>query len=168
MVAEHTRALGRGSESLLLDHYLEVLTRKPGALAGATALVTARAGGAFTAVHQRFWDAARARHGDGPGTRALIGVLLLHRTLSASQVETGMRAALLLNRLDADLVAVEARRSEHTEGTAGAPVRLPEGVTPAATLLRPAPSLAGYDDLLHAPTTALLDPRDDTDQEIPA
>jgi len=168
VVAEHTRALGRGSESLLLDHYLEVLTRKPGALAGATALVAARASGAFTPLHQRFWDAARARHGDGPGTRALIGVLLLHRTLSASQVQTGMKAALLLNRLDADLVAVEARRSQHTDRATPAPLALPEGVVPAATLLRPAPSLAGYDDLLRAPTTALPDPHDESDQEIPA
>jgi hypothetical protein len=169
VVAEHTRALGRGSESLLLDHYLEVLTRKPGALAGATALAAARASGAFTSVHQRFWDAARARHGDGPGTRALIGVLLLQRRLSASQVQTGMRAALLLgNRLDPDLVAVEARRGQHPEGVVPAPVPLPEGVIPAATVLRPAPSLAGYDDLLNPPTTALPDPPDDSDQEIPA
>jgi hypothetical protein len=169
VVAEHTRALGRGSESLLLDHYLEVLIRKPGALAGATALVTARAGGAFTPVHQQFWDAARARHGDGPGTRALIGVLLLHRTLSASQVEIGMRAALRLNRLDPDLVAVEARRSEHTDRATPAPLALPDGVVAAATLLRPAPSLAGYDDLLSASTTAPpADPHDEADQEMPA
>jgi transposase len=169
VVAEHTRALGRGSESLLLDHYLEVLTRKPGALAGATALVAARAGGAFTGVHQQFWDAARARHGDGPGTRALIGVLLLHRTLSASQVETGMRAALLGNRLDPDLVAVEARRSEHTDRATPAPLALPDGVVPAATVLRPAPSLAGYDDLLRTPATAPpADPHDEADQEMPA
>ena len=39
--------------------------------------------GVFTVAHQRFWDAARAPVGDGAGTRALIGVLLLHRTLPA-------------------------------------------------------------------------------------
>jgi transposase len=167
VVAEHTRALGRGSESLLLDHYLEVLTRKPGALAGATALVAARTSGAFTDTHQRFWDAARARHGDGPGTRALIGVLLLHRTLSGAQVQTGIRAALLLGRLDPDLVAVEARRGEHAGRDAPAPVRLPGGLSTAATV-RPAPNLAGYDTLLNPPTTVPVDPRDETDQEIPA
>lgn len=167
VVAEHTRSLTRGSESLLLDHYLEVLTRKPGALAGATALVAARASGVFTDVHQQFWDAARARHGDGPGTRALIGVLLLHRSLSGAQVQTGMRAALAGNRLDPDLVAVEARRAQHGEDTVPAPVPLPEGVIRAATVLRAAPSLAGYDDLLAAPTTT-PDPHDETDQEMPA
>ena len=58
-MAEHTRSLHKNTEDLLLDHYLEVLVGKPGALAGATALVTARASGAFTSTHQRFWDAAR-------------------------------------------------------------------------------------------------------------
>jgi hypothetical protein len=39
------RATVRGAEVLLLDHYLEVLVRKPGALPGATALAQARAAG---------------------------------------------------------------------------------------------------------------------------
>ena len=34
--------IARGSQSLILDHYLEVLQRKPGALPGATALQQAR------------------------------------------------------------------------------------------------------------------------------
>lgn len=47
------RAVHKYAHVLELDHYLEVLTRKPGAMAGATALVAARASGAFTATHQR-------------------------------------------------------------------------------------------------------------------
>ncbi len=38
VVAEHVRSLHKGSEDLVLDHYLEVLGRKPGAFAGSTAL----------------------------------------------------------------------------------------------------------------------------------
>ena len=64
---------------LVLDHYLEVLLRKPGALPGSTALSQARAAGTFTAAHDAFWAAARARHGAAEGTRALVEVLLLHR-----------------------------------------------------------------------------------------
>ena len=86
VIAEHARSLHKYSEDLVLDHYLEVLTRKPGALPGATALAAARACGGFTVDHQRFWDAARRRLGDGPGTRALVGVLLLHRTLTLDAV----------------------------------------------------------------------------------
>ena len=81
IVALHTRSLHKYSEDLVLDHYLEVLSRKPGAVSGSTALAAARASGVFTGDHQRFWETARRRLGDGPGTRALIGVLLLHRTL---------------------------------------------------------------------------------------
>ena len=44
---------------LLLDHYLEVLARKPGALPGATALAQARATGTFTHAHDAFWALAR-------------------------------------------------------------------------------------------------------------
>jgi transposase len=152
VVAEHVRSLHKGTEDLLLDHYLEVLVRKPGALAGATALATARASGAFTASHQAFWDAARKALGDGAGTRALIGALLLHRTLPAAAVNAGMTAALALGRLDPDLVAVEARR--HLEGNrtpTAPPVPLPAAAQAAA---RPAPTLTGYDELLTAAVTA--------------
>ena len=149
IVAEHVRSLHKGSEDLVLDHYLEVLTRKPGALAGATALVAARAGGAFTAGHQQFWDAARRVLGDGPGTRALIGVLLLHRTMAGSELQAGMDAAVRIGRFEADLVAVEARRATHAAtALAGRPVPVPATAAPAATLARAAPSLGGYDDLL--------------------
>ena len=50
VVARHDRGRRhKDTEDLVLDHYLEVLTRKPGALPGATALAQARAAGAFTA-----------------------------------------------------------------------------------------------------------------------
>jgi transposase len=141
-IAEHARSLRKYSEDLVLDHYLEVLSRKPGALPGSTALAAARSLGMFTADHQRFWDAARHRLGDGPGTRALIGVLLLHRILPGEAVVAGMAAAAALGSVDPDLVAVEARRASHRPA-ASIPV-------PISTVEqnRPAPSLAGYDQLL--------------------
>ncbi len=151
VVATHTRSLHKGSEDLVLDHYLEVLGRKPGALAGATALVSARASGVFTPVHQRFWDAARRHLGDGPGTRALVGVLLLHRTMPAAAVSAGMNAAVSMSNFDADLVAVEARRSMLATITP-IPVPLPATAGPAAAIDRPVPSLADYDQLLKEAT----------------
>lgn len=68
-VARHERLVRRGAQSLELDHYLEILTRKPGALAGSTPLVQARGRGRFTAVHQQFWDRARGSHGGGGSPR---------------------------------------------------------------------------------------------------
>ncbi len=148
VVAEHTRSLHKGTEDLVLDHYLEVLVRKPGAMAGSTALAAARASGAFTAVHQRFWTAARQQLGDAAGTRALVGVLLLHRTLSSTAVSAGMDAALSMNSFDPDLVAVEARRATLTTQSTPSPVPLPATASQVAALQRPSPSLAGYDQLL--------------------
>jgi transposase len=149
LVARHTRSLHKGTETLELDHYLEVLGHRPGAFAGATALVTARASGAFTAAHQRFWDAARRQVGDRDGTRALIGVLLLHRTLPRPAVLAGIDAALTAGRCDPDLVAVEARRhQDSTRRAASAPVTSPTATVPVDQ--RPPPTLHGYDDLLEA------------------
>jgi hypothetical protein len=69
-------------------------------------------------------------------------VLLLHRTLPAASVITGMRAAISVDSCDPDLVAVEARRAVH-------PGQAPSIVPPGKDLGdRPAPSLAGYDQLL--------------------
>jgi hypothetical protein len=141
VVAHHQRSLHKGTEDLVLDHYLEILVRKPGALPGSTALAQARAAGVFTATHQRFWDTARARLGDGAGTRALIGVLLLHRRMPSSAVLGGIAAALAVESCDPEVVAIEARRL--------AAARPPATVVPIGVVdTRPTPTLAGYDALL--------------------
>lgn len=150
IVAEHVRSLHKNTQDLVLDHYLEVLARRPGALPGATALATARAAGLFTDTHERFWSAARRQHGDSTGTRVLIGVLLLHRSLPREAVLAGMQAALRLERLDADIVAVEARR--HLEPTKTLAEQFTATATGARQVVteRPAPSLLDYDTLLAA------------------
>jgi transposase len=142
VVARHERAVAKYAEVLVLDHYLEVLTTKPGALPGATALAQAKAAGVFTATHQLYWDAARRARGDAAGTKALIEVLLAHRTLPAETLITAMGAAVASAILDPQVLLIEARR--HAGGHVAA-------VIPIGTLARydrPTPSLAGYDDLL--------------------
>ncbi|MGH8878438.1 MAG: IS21 family transposase [Stackebrandtia sp.] len=142
IVARHERPAGKYAEVLVLDHYLEVLKVKPGALPGATALVQAKACGAFTPTHQAYWDAARRERGDAAGTRALIEVLLAHRTLPATALQAAMSKAIEAGVLDAQVVLIDARR--HASGQV-APV-IPIGTL--ARYDRPAPSLTGYDDLL--------------------
>lgn len=110
-VARHERLGAKGGARLELDHYLEGLLRKPGALPGATALEQARAAGKFTPVHDAWWAAARKAHGDAEGTRALIEVLLLHRHMPHEQVVVGLVAALRVGALTADAVALEARKA---------------------------------------------------------
>jgi transposase len=152
VVARHARSLHKGTEDLVLDHYLEALARKPGALPGATALAQARAAGTFTGLHQRYWDSARHRLGDAAGTRALIAVLLLHRSLPAAAVAAGMTAALAADRIDADLVAVEARR--HLETT-----RTTQPGTQPTTTAEPTPGpTAGTAGTVEAGTVVALRP----------
>jgi len=117
-VAAHPRLITRGACRLELDHYLEILLGKPGALPGSTALAQARAAGRFTAAHEAFWAAARARHGDAAGTRALIEVLLLHRRLPFPAVLAGIGAALAAGSICADVVAIEARKHAGTTSDA--------------------------------------------------
>src|SRR6266487_1057430 len=74
VVAVHPRSLHKGTQDLVLDHYLGILVRKPGAFAGSATLAQARAGGVFTAGHQRFWDSAR-RGGPGRDRRRAQGRL---------------------------------------------------------------------------------------------
>lgn len=88
-----------------------MLKTKPGALPGSTALAQARAAGTFTAAHEAFWAAARKTDGDAAGTRALIEVLLLNRSMRAADVVAGLEAALQVGAVTADVVAVEARRA---------------------------------------------------------
>lgn len=115
-VARHARSVRKGSTVLLLDHYLEVLARKPGALPGATALAQARAAGTFTPAHDAFWALARKSAGDGGGTRLLVEALLLHRHLAHSDVVAGLAAAVLVGSASPDVVAVEARKAAHARG----------------------------------------------------
>jgi hypothetical protein len=155
-VARHERATVRGSEVLVLDHYLEVLVRKPGALRGATALVQARATRTFTSAHEAFWAAARKAHGDGGGTRALVEVLLLHRHHAHADVVAGITAALLVGAVSPDVVALETRKHTQQQATRAAdPVvvslearRLAELTDQLPLDLRPLPSVAAYDSLL--------------------
>ncbi|MGF7237906.1 MAG: IS21 family transposase [Frankia sp.] len=179
-VATHARSVRKGSQTLVLDHYLEVLARKPGALPGATVLAQARQSGVFTAEHEAFWAAARRAHGDAGGTRALVEVLLLHRHLPHADVVAGLAAAVAAGATTADVVAVEARKTTQTRPAQEhpalpvAPVTAPPAVAslterrltePAAMIAglptdsRPIPSVAHYDELLRrrrptaAPTT---------------
>ncbi|TMM29327.1 MAG: IS21 family transposase [Actinobacteria bacterium] len=180
-VARHARSVRKGSQTLVLDHYLEVLVRKPGALSGAIALEQARAAGVFTAQHDAFWAAARLAHGQAGGTRELVEVLLLHRHLPHADVVAGLAAAVGVGAATADVVAVEARKAAQTRATPVAlaceqDVVVPPAVAadtamgkvvsltarrqadPAALVAalpadpRPLPSVAHYDDLLRLPT----------------
>jgi hypothetical protein len=66
-VARHARLTVKGAEVLVLDHYLEALMRKPGAMPGSAALEQARTAGVFTGAHEALWSAARRAVGEPAG-----------------------------------------------------------------------------------------------------
>jgi hypothetical protein len=118
---------------------------KPGAFPAATALVRARASGAFSAVHDAFFAEARRRLGDREDTRALVEVLLSHRILPTDALVTGMRRALSVGSVDPQVVIIESRKATTGAGAIAVPI--------GADLLRferHAPVLSHYDDLLEA------------------
>lgn len=165
-IARHPRLTSKGAERLVLDHYLEALMRKPGAMAHCTPLEHARAQGLFTQAHEALWSAARRALGEPGGTRALIEVLLLHRHTDDQDVIAGIRAALSVGSFSVDVVAVEARKAcEIRKGTLPAPDLVPDppdkaALGPKVTPMvlkrvaelrdddRPLPTLDAYDQLL--------------------
>jgi transposase len=172
IIVRHQRLAGRYGFRDLLDHYLEILRHKPGALENSTGLAAARESGMFTPVHDAFWAAAREATGRGEGTRALIEVLLLHRRLPHEAVVAGMNAVLEAGSVSPDLVAIEARKAVAAAGGPPPVVIAPPADTPAtdgpadqdpdsAQVIslparrpalppdtRPEPSLAAYGQLL--------------------
>ncbi|MFB4319940.1 IS21 family transposase [Actinomadura sp. 21ATH] len=170
-VARHERLVAKHQRRLELDHYLEVLMRKPGALPGSTALEQAHQAGKFTPIHDAWWAAVRRAHGTDEGNRALIEVLLLHRTMAHEHVVAGIAAALRVGALSPDVVAVEARKAAQADKATdapaavsgrqadrpvGNPVQIPDEVasltqrriTALPPDTRPLPSVAAYDQLL--------------------
>lgn len=183
LIATHPRTVARGGQCVQLDHYLEVLKIKQGALLGSTALAQARESGVFTPAHDAFWAAARKTDGDTAATRELIDVLLLHRVMEAGDVIAGITAALHVGAVSADVVVVEARRVAAERNTLGwvrpdfdpgvkkeivehRVVSLTQRrlADPAAVIAglppdkRPQPTVAGYDQLLKRRAIHATDP----------
>src|SRR6266849_2053398 len=71
-VARHPRHYGRGHQILNLEHYLDVLEKKPGAMAGSTPLEQWRQAGRWPECLDRIWKKLDERHGKSGGTREMI------------------------------------------------------------------------------------------------
>lgn len=142
-IARHPRLVDRGAEHLVLDHYLEALLTKPGALDRSEALRQARAEGTFTAVHEAFLAAAKKSLGDTEGTKALVKVLLLDRHQQHPDVVAGIRTALTAGTFDEDVIALEAHKAAQVAGQA-----------PTITVTRPAPEPPGTDPAQATPLTS--------------
>ncbi len=143
LVARHERCYGSGRQVLNLEHYLAVLERKPGALAGSTPLKQWREQGRWPAGFDRLWESLQQRLGKQEGTRAMIELLLLGREQGYDQLEQAIAQALELGCTDAAAV----RYLMQASGLAHQPVELLE-LPNLARYEQPLPCITSYDQLL--------------------
>jgi transposase len=106
LIARHERCHSRRQYVLDLEHYLDVLSQKPGAFAGSKPLAQWRAAGRWPACYDELWAQLNKRHGKQNGTRAMIAVLALgHNRLRAA-------VAVTLSHGACDVAAVRYLLSE--------------------------------------------------------
>jgi transposase len=145
-VARHERMHGKFGTSAQLDHYLELLQRKPGGLEHSVALAQERGRGAWPGGFDQLWAGLSDRYGRSDAARQMVDVLLLCRDHGPASVELAVRGALTAGAIDGRAVAVLARRAQSNGRAVPAPLT---GLDARLTAHeRPAPDLADYDQLL--------------------
>jgi hypothetical protein len=121
-VAQHERCYGRQQEILDLEHYLDVLEHKPGALAGSKPLDQWRQVGLWPQCYDRFWEGLIERRGYQGGTRDMIRLLQLGRRHGRKRLRAAIEQALSIGCGDAAAVehllsAQQLARSRPGRGT---------------------------------------------------
>ena len=114
-VAQHERCYGRHQQVLNLEHYLDVLSRKPGALAGSRPLEQERRAGLWPDCFDELWQALISRHGKQTGTRQMIDLLKLTREFGRDRLREAVEMALETGCTDAAAVQhlLQARDLNH-------------------------------------------------------
>jgi len=147
VVATHERQSGRYQASAQLDHYLELLTVKPGALARSLALTQTRERGAWPGCFDELWRLIEQRVGRSEAARQIVDVLMLCREHGRERVELAVRGALAAGAHDGRAVAVLARQTQRP-----APAALEVDARLAGIGSPPPADLADYDRLREAET----------------
>ncbi len=142
-VARHERSYERHKKVLELEHYLDALMKKPGALAGSTALEQCRAQGRWPASYDQFWSVLRERQGKQEGTRAMIEVLLLAREHGPARVRQAVEEALELGCSDVGTVRYPLNVGNREQQ----PLAAPANIGALNRYDRPQPRLDDYDQL---------------------
>ena len=143
LIARHERCYERCQQVLDLEHYLDVLERKPGALIGSKPLAAWRQRGLWPESYDRLLEELIHRHGQPSGTRQMIQVLSLIRPHGHARVRAAVEAAITLGCADAAALRhlVEAADLTHAHH---ALTELGE----LSRFERPAPVMTNYDGLL--------------------
>jgi hypothetical protein len=152
-VARHERCYGQQQKVLELAHYLDALTKKPGAFAGSTALEQCRTQGRWPASYDQFWGVLKQRQGRESGTRAMIDVLLLGREHNPARVRQAVEEALQLGCSDVGAVHYLLGAASRERQPTVEPVE----IGALNRYDRPQPNLAEYERLRpHWPVTEVV------------
>ncbi len=117
-VARHERLTGSHQISAQLDHYLDLLVRKPGALARSLALRQERDRGDWPACFDQLWTAIQERCGRQEAARQMVVVLLLCREHDTVVVALAVRGALAAGAHDGRAVKLLIDRSARPQSPA--------------------------------------------------
>jgi len=143
-VARHQRCYGRGHQLLNLEHYLDVLERKPGAMAGSTPLQQWRAAGRWPDCLDVIWRKLETRHGKSGGTREMIALVRAGLSDGWERLIVAVQEALRLGVTDAAAV-MHILRMPDPEDRRRYALRLAEELE---QFERPMPVMDEYDLLL--------------------
>lgn len=149
-VAGHERSYNRSQQILDLEHYLEVLDRKPGALRGSKPLAQWRAQGRWPPSYDRLWGLMTARHGRQSGTRAMVALIRMGREFGYAKLEAAVDRALELGCLDVAAIRHLLMTDQLQHGVVEA---IEIGVL--AAYERPLPTMVQYDQLFLSAVTAV-------------
>jgi transposase len=142
-VAKHERSYKRSQQILDLEHYLEVLDRKPGALRGSKPLAQWRAQGRWPESYDRLWERMSEKHGRQSGTRSMVAVIRLGREFGYAKLESAVAQAMVLGCTDEAAI----RHLLMSDGLQhAAPTTVDIGAL--AAYERPLPTMAEYNQLL--------------------
>jgi len=148
-VARHERSYSRRQPVLDLEHYLDVLERKPGALAGSSPLQQWRERGRWPESFDRLWQSLRERHGSQGGTRAMIDLLTVGKRHGWDRLKRAVEESLALGCTDAAAVRHLVAANELSR-----PRSEPFPLGALACYDRPLPQMQEYDLLLGNGATA--------------
>jgi hypothetical protein len=143
-VARHERCFSRQQKILDLEHYLDVLAKKPGVLAGSTALEQWQAQGRWPENFDQFWANIEQRRGKADGTRAMIDVLLLGREHVYDRLRQAVDQAVAMGGSDVGVIRYLLKLPELEKRVAGEAL----DVGWLRRYERPQPNLHDYDRLL--------------------
>jgi hypothetical protein len=149
-VARHERSFGRHEQVLDLEHYLDVLEKKPGALAGSSPLRQWRERGRWPESFDQLWLSLQERHGRHPGTREMIELLILGKRHGWDRLQQAVEKALALGCTDAAAVRHLLTNSDLVRRQTES-IELPG----LERYERPLPLINEYDQLLGAAATAV-------------